>query len=632
MQNQSATDDFPTQLRPVRHLTAMAKAGVLQPLIPRPIVSARLTRMLAAGEHVVLVGPHGAGKTAVVELLAQELAEGGGPLGRQSRPIVQYTPAHFQLGAVYVNQFETRVHDVVHACRERHAILFLDRAEEAVHAGAAEGKEDRTVANLLLPFLTGTQMTIVAETTHEGLRFMIRRNPEFSQRFRRIDVPAMTPAETLALQANLGSELKRVYSVGLDRRALVEAIDQSERFLPDMALPGKAADILREAASLTPNGAQPSVPPQVTSEEVRDVLRRRFGLPDWLIDSEREIERCELIRSLSTEVYGQPNAVEAVVDAMLMYRAGLNERGRPIASLLLVGPSGVGKTQLARATARLLFGAEGNLLRYDMAEYATWDTLRAFTSASAAGEHSGLVTEILAQPFRVLLFDEIEKAHPHAQALLLSVLGEARLTDDRGHTANFANTLIFLTSNVGADLYDRRSIGFGCSDAFPRGTDRELQTRLRHAFLPEFLNRLSGVVPLAPLTRDTTELIAARELRSIASRAGLRRLRIVLEFHQDVVSLLAARGFDPGGGARRMTRTVEELVGHPLARRLSSGHVKVGDCVTVRVVGDRLAFDRRARDTGQVWLFDVPTERDLSHAAGHERPHAREFREVRQEV
>lgn len=578
-----------------RDLPALAREGRLPPLHPRDELLDQLVALVSHRQHVLLVGPSGCGKTALVELLAEQIAFGGDGLPHRlaGRRIVESPVSAFQLDCAYVNQFETRVHNIVRQCGHENAILVLDRIEEALVAGACEGKEERTLANLLIPYLADPQVTVIGTTTPEGYGAALRQNPAFAERFRVLEVPPMTVDEAVLLVGSLAKRIEGTYGITLEPDAATEAAALGERFYPWRAFPGASVDLLRDAAA---RGRASAVlrRGRLTADGVREIMRLRSGLPAWLIDPAQPVRREQLTAEFEGTVYGQPAAVAAVVAAILAFKAELNDRRQPIASFLLLGPTGVGKTHLARTTARVLFGSEDRLLRYDMAEYSTWDQVPAL-AGSRSSKRRGLVTEVAGRPFTVILLDEIEKAHPNIQALLLPLLGEGRITDDAGRTANFANTIVFLTGNVGSHLYGKSHIGFEAAGGV-RVTERELMEHVERAFLPEFLNRLTRIVALSPLSHETVIRIAGRELSQVALRPGLRRHAVSLSADDGALALLSEHGHSATYGARHMQRVIEELVVRPLAERLAAGDLPPGAEITVAEADGRLEFRTLERE------------------------------------
>jgi len=581
-----------------RDLTALAREGRLPLLHPRREILDDLLAVLSTGQHVLLVGPSGCGKTALVELLADRIASGddGLPPRLAGRRMVETTVSAFQLDCSYVHQFETRVHNILRQCAEEKAMLVLDRIEEALVAGACEGKEERTLANLLIPYLADPCVTVIGTTTLDGYSTALRQNPGFAERFRVLEIPSMSADEAVLLAGSLAKRIEREFAMVLEPEAIHEAAILGERFYPWRAFPGAVVDLMRDAVVPGRAAAGPHRG-RLTAGDVREIMRLRSGLPAWLIDPTRPIRREQLMAEFESAVYGQSAAVAAVVDAILAFKAEMNDRGRPIASFLLLGPTGVGKTHLARTTARILFGSEDRLLRYDMAEYATGDRVPAL-AGSRWSKRRGLVMEVIGRPFTVVLLDEIEKAHPDVQALLLPLLGEGHLTDDAGRTASFANTIVFLTGNVGSYLYGRSAVGFAAAEEV-RVTERELMEHVGRAFLPEFLNRLTRVVSMAPLSYDTAVCIAARELAQVALRPGLRRHGVSLSATDGAFALLCEQGHSPRYGARHMQRAVEELVVRPLAERLAAGDLPPGAEITVVEAGGRLEFRTVEREPAE---------------------------------
>lgn len=561
-----------------RELTALAQQDRLDPVaVSEPLVQ-RVATLLAAGLHPLLLGASGTGKNATVETLAIRLAAarpGFVPM-LANRKIVECGVVAFQSGCLYVHEFETRVESIIHKCKESRTMLFLDQAHLAAGAGRVEGYEERTVATLLTPALARGELSLIGATTPEGYKTMLRRNPRFAGCFTPVEVPEHTAEATLTLLQQLRQILEARYRVEIQRESLPEIVRLAGRFYRGQAFPGKAFTLLKAALaerSLEATLAQSQVG-RLTAHDIQTFVETRTGLPPFLLLPQMPVERQTLIDTLRAELFDQDPAIEAAVDAILTFKADLNDPERPVASFLLAGPTGVGKTELVKLVANLLFGSKARVLRYDMAEYADAGNVeRLIGEGRGDGNHRGLVEEVLVQPLSVILLDEIEKAHPSIYSVLLPVLGEGRLTDASGRTVSFANSVIFLTSNLGAELYGRRTIGLRQSGGDPSVVERAILERIRAFFPPEFVNRLTKILLFKPLSRAATVKVAEKMIKRAIARPGLQDRRLHVTVDPSLFDQLLEQGFHSEYGARPMERAVQELVVYPLARALANGRI-----------------------------------------------------------
>lgn len=532
----------------------------------------RLARALSGPrQQILLVGEPGTGKNSIVYGLANWIAHGdqrARAAGLEGRHIYECDPTSFQRSVLYAHELENKTQLVAENCIEERAILFLDNTHLAVTLGRFDEKLDRTIANLLLPFMGRNEIAMVGAVDEDGHALMTKLNPEFARAFHVLRIPEPTDTETVKMiwdrMQALGSEEDGGVQFGPEVEHRV--IDLADRFYRTEQRPGRALRLLDEVVThhRERTGAR-----RMTARTVEDAVVVTTGLRAELVRSDRRMTRRAVMEELRNDVVGQDGAVEAVARVVLAYKAEMAPAGRPIATLFFAGPTGVGKTQLARSLARYLFGSEDALVRYDMSEFADSSSYAKLCGRRGNFDEPGrLVQDVNARPFSVILFDEIEKAHFSVFNVLLGVLGEGRMTDETGNTASFLNSIIILTSNVGSSLYGRSRAGL--TQAPVREVhEYEVREAIEEAFAPEFVNRLNKIVCFQELSRDAVREIARMEIATLGQRAGLARRLIELDVSDELLEELAVAGFDRKYGARAMQRAVEELVTAPVAEFLA---------------------------------------------------------------
>jgi ATP-dependent Clp protease ATP-binding subunit ClpC len=568
-----------------RELTTLAGQMQLDPaLAPERLVQSLVT-LLTAGYSPILIGRDGSGKRTAVEALATRIAVApdGLPDLLRKRRILECDPSAFQNGCLYAHEFETRIESIAQKCRESKTMLFLHQIHLAVKAGMLAGYEDRTVATLLTPSISRKEITLIGATTPEGYRTIMRHNSRFAACLTPVEVPEQTAEETLALLQRLRRLFVISYQIRIHPASLTEIIRMT-RFYGWQSFPGKAFVLLKAALAekALAKTLKPGRRPLITVQDIQALAKTRTGLPSFLLFREEPVQRHKLIAHLKTQLFDQDQAIEAVVDAILIFKVALNDPGRPVGSFLFTGPTGVGKTELVKLVAETVFGSRGRVLRYDGGEYADAASVaRLVGEGREEGSGRRLVEEVLAQPFSVILFDEIEKAHPSLFSLLLPVLGEGRLTDVSGRTASFSNALIIMTSNLGSDLYGQSQRPIGLLPSQADGKDGEVHKailrRIQGFFSPEFLNRLTKIVHFEPLSRAAVRRVAEKAVYAALRRPGVQDLKLRVSVEPSVFDALMQRGYDPQYGARPMERAVQELIVSPLATVLATGGVASGE-------------------------------------------------------
>jgi ATP-dependent Clp protease ATP-binding subunit ClpC len=637
-----------------RDLTALAREGQIDPVIGRDEEIEQTVEVLSrrGKNNPVLIGEAGVGKTAIVEGLAQRILDEDVPQTLAGKRVVQLELTGVVAGTRYRGDFEERVKRIIDEIREHRdeLIIFIDELHTLVGAGAgAEGGMD--AGNMLKPALARGELHIVGATTLDEYRKNIEKDAALARRFQPVLVPEPTVDDTIAILRGLRDRYEAHHQVRYADEALVAATELSDRYITDRFLPDKAIDLIDQAGARVRlrtkmprrdvrdlerraeelqrdkdqaiaseqyerasqlrdeisevrgqidqlTGDQSAVP-EVTVEDIAEVVSRATGIPVRQLTEEEKDRLLRLEQHLHERVIGQDEAVAAVAEAVRRSRAGLGDPNRPVGSFLFLGPTGVGKTELARALTEALFGADSRMIRLDMSEFQERHTVSRLVGAPpgyVGYEEAGQLTEaVRRRPYSVILLDEIEKAHPDVFNTLLQVLDDGRLTDGQGRTVDFRNTVLIMTSNLGSDLITRRGgpLGFaGSAASSGSGTQDNLQEqlmrRLRESFRPEFLNRIDEIIIFRQL--DEAELRQITQLLLEETRRRLHAQHVTLEFTPAAVDWIAEHGYQPEFGARPMRRTIQREVDNQLSRRLLDGQISPGQVVTVDVAEGQLTF------------------------------------------
>ncbi|MEU1177049.1 ATP-dependent Clp protease ATP-binding subunit [Streptomyces sp. NPDC005820] len=638
-----------------RDITELARQGRIDPVIGRDDEIEQTIEVLSrrGKNNPVLIGDAGVGKTAVVEGLAQRIADGDVPDVLDGRRVVALDLTGVVAGTRFRGDFEERLNSIVGEIRAHsdQLIVFIDELHTVVGAGGGGEGGSLDAGNILKPALARGELHIVGATTLEEYR-RIEKDAALARRFQPILVPEPTVPDTIEILRGLRDRYEAHHQVRYTDEALVAAVQLSDRYLTDRRLPDKAIDLIdqagarvrlgartkgtdvrameREAEQLARDKDQAVADEQyelatqlrdritelkqriadtsgeeevdegqhleVTAEAVAEVVSRQTGIPVASLTQEEKDRLLGLEEHLHERVVGQQEAVRVVSDAVLRSRAGLSSPDRPIGSFLFLGPTGVGKTELARALAETLFSSEERMVRLDMSEYQERHTVSRLVGAPpgyVGHEEAGQLTEVVRRhPYSLLLLDEVEKAHPDVFNILLQVLDDGRLTDSQGRTVDFTNTVIVMTSNLGSEAISRRGAGIGFGPGGARADEEarreQILRPLREHFRPEFLNRIDEIVVFHQLTGDQLRQIT--DLLLEKTRRLLHAQGIGVEFAAGAVDWLAERGYQPEYGARPLRRTIQREVDNRLSRLLLDGRVKDGDRVRVEVEEGRLAF------------------------------------------
>ena len=628
-------------------LTVLAEEGKLDPVIGREMEIERVIQILArrTKNNPALIGEPGVGKTAIVEGLAQRIVEGDVPAPLLGRRVLQLDVGSLVAGTMYRGQFEERMKRLIEELKHTDNILFIDEVHMLVGAGAAGSAVD--AANILKPALSRGEIQIIGATTLDEYRKHIESDAALERRFQPVYVDEPTPEEALEILRGIRSAYEEHHHLRISDEALEAAVKLSSRYVTDRFLPDKAIDLIDEAASRVRMYKSPAAK---KAKEIMEQLRRvreqyalavedgRFEDAEALREQEAELERqLEYLRSgwdrgnapvvteadiaevvsmwtgipvsqlaqeeterllhmeeeLKKHIVGQEEAIEAIAKAVRRARAGLKDPRRPIGSFMFLGPTGVGKTELTKALARFLFGSEEVLVQLDMSEFMERHTASRLVGAPpgyVGYEEAGQLTEaVRRRPYSIVVFDEIEKAHPDVHNMLLQIMEEGHLTDAQGHKVDFRNTIIIMTSNVGAEMIKRQT-GLG----FPLQRDAKVEERLsyqemrrklldslRRVFRPEFINRLDAVIVFRALSKDDIRRIVRLELQKVEERLAEHSLHLMAT--EEAIERLAALGYDPEMGARPLRRVIQQKVEDPIADAIIGGNFSEGDTIVIDV-------------------------------------------------
>jgi len=648
-----------------RDLTELARNGDLDPVIGRKKEIRRMVQVLCrrTKNNPVLIGEAGVGKTAIVEGLALEIANGLVPEILADKRLVTLDLALMVAGTKYRGQFEERIKAVMDEIRRaKNVIIFIDELHTIVGAGAAEGAMD--ASNIFKPALSRGELQCIGATTLAEYRKYIEKDSALDRRFQSVKVEAPSIEDSIAILKGIAPNYEEHHKVTYTPAALETAVRLSERYITARFLPDKAIDVLDESgarARINSLNRPPEIEnlgkeiEEVCTQKEEAIARQQFEdaarfrdrekqlrhkrdemIEDWkknrsetrIVVSEddmlqvvsdwtgiplRRMERKESERLLLLEgelqgtVIGQDEATIAIAKALRRSRADLKDPRRPIGSFLFLGPTGVGKTHLAKTLAESIFGDRDSIVQIDMSEY-----MEKFSVSRLIGsppgyvgyEEGGQLTEtVRRKPYSVVLFDEIEKAHPDVVQLLLQVLEEGRLTDSLGRVVDFRNTIIIMTSNVGAHILQRsQGLGFGIDDLEDNfdTTKKKIMDEAKRVFKPEFLNRINSIIVFRQLNREHLRKIIDLEIRTVYTR--LKEKNLPLEVTQAAKDFLIDQGYDEKYGARPLRRAVEQHLEDPLAEELLRGDIKEGDAITVDLneTKDRLSFTQEAKATGNV--------------------------------
>ena len=662
-----------------RDLTEAARSGKLDPVIGRDKEIQRVIQILSrrTKNNPVLIGEPGVGKTAIAEGLAERIAAGDVPEELLDKRILSLDLSGMVAGTKYRGEFEERIKNTLNEVKkDGNVILFIDELHTIVGAGSAEGAVD--AANILKPALSRGEIRVVGATTLNEYRKYIEKDAALERRFQPITVGEPTPEATLEILKGLRDRYEAHHKLTITDEALDAAVQLSKRYIGDRFLPDKAIDLMDEAASQVRMAAESSSPDlkaleekitalhrekndaiaaqdfekaaqlrdiekdyqeqvdierenwrkslsqnrgTVTADDIANVVAGWTGIPVTRLTEDESMRLLKLEEKLHQRVVGQDDAVTAVAKAIRRSRVGLKDPKRPIGSFLFLGPTGVGKTELCKTLAEAMFGDENAMVRIDMSEYMEKHTVSRLIGSPpgyVGHEEGGQLTEkVRRKPYSVVLFDEIEKAHEDVGNILLQILEDGVVTDSQGRKVDFKNTVIVMTSNVGARniTADAAKLGFDSKEKDEKESEDARFARIReavmadlkHTFRPEFLNRIDEIIVFRQLTQENIVEIARRMLAVTGGR--MAQQGITLQADDDAVTELARDGFDPQYGARPLRRAIQSMVEDAVAEQMLEGKLKSGDTARIRLRDGKVVIEAEAAPAAAEEETKAPAEK-----------------------
>ncbi len=644
-------------------LTTQAEEHKLDPVIGRQEEIERVIQILArrTKNNPALIGEAGVGKTAIVEGLAQRIVDGDAPHQVRNRRLWMLDVGSLVAGTIYRGQFEERMKRVIDEIKSTDAILFIDEVHMLVGAGAAGSSVD--AANILKPALSRGELQCIGATTLDEYRRHIESDAALERRFQPVYVDEPSVEETIEILKGIRGRYEAHHSLDITDEALYSAAHLAARYVTDRYLPDKAIDLIDEAASRVRMYKLPDAPGmretfeelkgikrrreeahnredfeqaallrdeeddlreklnqlrmgfdeeshglQVTDEDIAEVVAMWTGVPVMRIAGEESERLLQMEEALHERIVSQDDAIETIAKAVRRARAGLKDPRRPIGVFIFLGPTGVGKTELAKALAEFMFGTEEALLQLDMSEFMERHTVSRLVGAPPGyvGYYEGgqLTEAVRRRPYQVVLLDEVEKAHPEAFNMLLQIMEDGQLSDAKGRKVDFRNTILIMTSNVGAEQLSRQAaLGFSLPRDGQKAAEQEYKemkekvlSQLKRTFRPEFLNRVDKVLVFRALTKQDLREIVDIQIKRLAPR--LEEQGITLETTQATKDVLAKEGYEPDYGARPLRRVITNLIEDPLSEGLLSGRFHEGDVIVADAIEDEITFEVKEREEG----------------------------------
>ena len=600
-----------------RDLTALASDGKLEPIIGRREEMRTLTQVLLQKRKssAALIGPAGVGKTGIVEGLAQRIVSNKPPRGLEGKRIVEITMSSLVAGAKYRGEFEERMQKLIEEAKaDPNLILFIDEIHTMMGAG---GEGAGNAANILKPALARGDLSCIGATTIDEYRKHIEKDPAMERRFQVVWVEQSTAEETVEILQGIKSNMADHHGVDISDDAIEAAVEFSIRYLPDLNLPDKAIDLIDQACaairmlsfSRGPMISGPFVSRTIGRSDIAKVVSARCRIPVEQLSGDQAERLLQMEEEIKRRVVGQDEAVAAVCETVRTAQAGLKDPNRPVGVFLFVGSTGTGKTELAKALAEFLFAKDNRLIRLDMSEYMEEHSVSKLIGSPPGyvghDEQGQLTGALRSNPYSVVLFDEIEKAHPRVLDLFLQIFDEGHLTDSKGRKASFRDAVIILTSNLGSAVQaggqESEPFGFAAlhhsrdkqQDDSDQPTKSAYKSQIMHAVTgamrPEIVNRIDNIVYFYPLGREAVRRIIDKMIDQLRSRLADRN--IGLELSDDVYDVLMQAGYKPEYGAREMKRAIDRLITQPLGKALLEGKYKDGEAIQLIANNGQVAFN-----------------------------------------